>query len=194
MSGNRLPFFRKKNEMNMTANSPTPKLAMKDAAELNSDENSAASAKFFSPFSISVSILKPLPNDGNVLTRNSLKSFRAATTDIAALSMLAMEMSLAIPVIIGTSIVSTRSIPPSISMMVMMAYSHEGSPFPLNLSFPKKFITGLPIRATTPAASIYTITSLKNQHIAQMTAAPAVYIMYLASLSILLSFSISVSE
>ena len=121
MSGNRLPFFRKKNEMNMTAKSPTPKLAMKDAAELNNDENSDASVKFLSPLSTSVSILKSLPSDGNVPTRNSLKSFSAATTDIAALSMLAIEMSLAMPVIIGTSIVNMRRMTPSMSIMVMMA-------------------------------------------------------------------------
>ena len=55
----------------------------------------------------------------------------------------------------------------------------------------RKFIIGLPTSATSPAASMYIITSRKNQQMAMTAAATVVYIMYLDSLSTLRSLSIA---
>ena len=134
------------------------------------------------------SILKSLPSCGKLFWRYSLSSARGTAIPRAALSMLTMEISLTIPLIIGMTDVRIEIRTPSTMIMENAASSQSGAFFPLMRIFCISPMRGLAISDTTTAIRIYASTLLKNQHVAQIAAAPAATRMYFASLSVYLSF------
>ena len=109
--------------MNITEKMPTPKDATNDAIELIIEEKSDTfrTLSFFTSLRITVSTRKSSPSDGNVDIRNPLISSRGTDMDCAALSTFTIEMSFAIPAMIGIIVATMARKMAIIMMMVRMA-------------------------------------------------------------------------
>ena len=141
----------KKKPMKMTENRAIPRLVRNDAADPITEENTDTSNIFWISLKTVTSILKFSPSCGNEVLRKSLNSARGTAIPRTLFSMFNIDMSLTMPLTIGTVIVMTEASTPMTATSENAARSQSGAFLPLMLIFWSRVISGFAMSDMTTA-------------------------------------------